>query len=85
MKSVLLTGFEAFGHTPINPAEQVARALDNTLVGDSKIVSRIVPNVFSKAIDVVRAAIVEVNSSVVVMMGEYGGAGGKSRDAEHVG
>jgi len=73
MKSVLLTGFEAFGHTPINPAEQVARALDNTMVGGSKIVSRIVPNVFFKAIDVVRAAIEEVNPSVVVMMGEYGG------------
>jgi pyroglutamyl-peptidase len=73
MASVLLTGFEAFGHTPINPAEQVARALDNTIVGDSKIVSRVVPNVFFKAIDSVRAAIEEVNPSVVVMLGEYGG------------
>jgi pyroglutamyl-peptidase len=73
MMSLLLTGFEAFGHTPINPAEQVARSLDNTIVGDSKIVSRIVPNVFFKAIDVVRAAIEEVSPAVVVMMGEYGG------------
>ena len=28
MKTVLLTGFEAFGTTPVNPAEQVARHLD---------------------------------------------------------
>jgi pyroglutamyl-peptidase len=73
MTTVLLTGFEAFGNTPINPAEQVARALDGNSVDDAKIVGRVVPNVFFKAIDVVRAAIDEVRPTVVVMMGEYGG------------
>lgn len=73
MTTVLLTGFEAFGHTPINPAEQVARALDGTLVDDAKIVARVVPNIFFKAIDVVRAAIEELQPGVVVMLGEYGG------------
>jgi pyroglutamyl-peptidase len=73
MSPVLLTGFEAFGHTPINPAEQVARALDGTKVNDSRIVARIVPNVFFKAINFVKAAIDEVRPGVVVMMGEYGG------------
>ena len=48
MTTVLLTGFEAFGHTPINPAEQVARALDGNRTEESKIVSRIVPKSFSK-------------------------------------
>ncbi|WP_323844481.1 hypothetical protein [Microbulbifer magnicolonia] len=28
MTKVLLTGFEAFGTTPVNPAESVARSLD---------------------------------------------------------
>jgi len=73
MTTVLLTGFEAFGHTPINPAEQVARALDGTIVDDGKIVARIVPNVFFKSIEFVRSAIEETSPSVVVMMGEYGG------------
>jgi pyroglutamyl-peptidase len=73
MTTVLLTGFEAFGHTPINPAEQVARALDGTLIDDAKIVARVVPNIFFKAIDVVRAAIEELQPGVVVMLGEYGG------------
>lgn len=71
--TVLLTGFEAFGHTPINPAEQVARALDGHNIAGSKVVGRIVPNVFFKAIEVVRTAIEEVRPGVVVMMGEYGG------------
>ncbi len=73
MTSVLLTGFEAFGPTPINPAEQVARALDGIRVGDARIIARIVPNVFFKAIDFVRAAIDDVQPAAVVMMGEYGG------------
>ena len=30
MATVLLTGFEAFGNTPINPAESVTRLLDGT-------------------------------------------------------
>ena len=70
---ILLTGFEAFGDTPVNPAETVSRALDGSLIGDTKIVGRIVPNTFFECIEVVCAAIEEVNPSVVVMMGEYGG------------
>jgi pyroglutamyl-peptidase len=70
---VLLTGYEAFGHTPINPAEQVARALDGKRVENSTIIGRVIPNVFFKAIDVVRAAMDELHPEVVVMMGEYGG------------
>lgn len=33
MTKVLLTGFEAYGYTPVNPAESVARALDGAVVG----------------------------------------------------
>ncbi|QDT20503.1 pyroglutamyl-peptidase I [Gimesia chilikensis] len=73
MTKVLLTGFEAYGYTPVNPAESVARALDGAVVGGAEIVSCIVPNAFFKCIDVVKAAIEEVQPELVVMMGEYGG------------
>ncbi|NJN45776.1 MAG: pyroglutamyl-peptidase I [Candidatus Competibacteraceae bacterium] len=73
MTKILLTGFEAFGNTPVNPAESVARALDNKVVLGSAIVSRIVPNNFFDCIECVCAAIAELNPAVVVMMGEYGG------------
>ena len=46
MTKVLLTGFEAYGNTPTNPAELVAKALDGSVVGEAEIVARIVPNVF---------------------------------------
>jgi pyroglutamyl-peptidase len=73
MKTILVTGFEAFGNTPVNPAEQVARMLDGCEIDGAKIVARVVPNTFFTCIDVVRAAIEEVRPESVVMMGEYGG------------
>ena len=73
MGTILLTGYPPFGHTPTNPAEQVARQLDGVQVGNSFIASRIVPNVFFECIDVVAAAIEELRPHTVVMMGEFGG------------
>lgn len=73
MKTILVTGFEAFGHTPVNPAEQVARQIGGCEIDGAKVVSRVVPNTFFTCIDVVRAAIAEVQPEAVVMLGEYGG------------
>ncbi|WP_298862443.1 pyroglutamyl-peptidase I [uncultured Gimesia sp.] len=73
MRKVLLTGFEAYGNTPTNPAESVARVLDGTAVGDAEIVARIVPNVFFECIDFVTNLIAEVQPELVIMLGEYGG------------
>jgi len=73
MTTILLTGFEAFDHTPVNPAELVAKALDNATIGDAKVVARIVPNTFFTCIDVVRDAIAELQPEAVMMLGEYGG------------
>ena len=73
MTTVLLTGFEAFGDTPVNPAEPVARLLDGETIGDARIVSRIVTNTFFVCIDEMKAAIAELQPDAVVMMGEYGG------------
>lgn len=73
MHRVLLTGFEAFGTTPVNPAEQLARHLDGQEVAGAIITTRIIPNTFFTCIEVVQAAIAELRPDVVVMMGEYGG------------
>jgi pyroglutamyl-peptidase len=73
MRSILLTGYEPFGTTPINPAEHVARHLDGEVVGDAKIVSRIIPSTFYTSIDAVQAAMAELDPISVIMLGEYGG------------
>jgi pyroglutamyl-peptidase len=72
-RTVLLTGFEAYGTTPVNPAESVARALDGSNVGDATVVGIVVPNTFFECIDVVAAAIGEHDPELVVMLGEFGG------------
>ena len=73
MARILLTGFEAYGHTPHNPAESVARTLDGEQIGTAQVVSRVVPNNFFECIEFVRTAIAEVEPQIVVMLGEYGG------------
>ena len=72
-RTVLLTGFEAYGNTPVNPAESVVRALDHTAIDDATVAGIVVPNTFFECIDVVAAAIVEEDPEVVLMMGEFGG------------
>jgi len=73
MRTILLTGFEPYGSTPINPAEQVARRLDGVEVEGARVVARIVPNVFFACIERVAAAIRELRPEAVVMLGEYPG------------
>ena len=69
MSTILLTGFEPYGNTPVNPAEQVARTLDGLEVEGVRVVSRVVPNVFFKCVDCVTTAIQELRPNAVVMMG----------------
>ncbi|MFC6631858.1 pyroglutamyl-peptidase I [Microbulbifer taiwanensis] len=73
MTRVLVTGFEAFGNTPVNPAESVARALHGTRIDTAQVTGIVVPNNFFECIDVVRAAIGNIGPQLVVMLGEYGG------------
>jgi pyroglutamyl-peptidase len=73
MRTILLTGFEAFGHTPVNPAEVVARRLDGAEIAGANVVARIVPNTFFECIALVSTAIDELRPATVIMMGEYGG------------
>ncbi|MEO8603844.1 MAG: pyroglutamyl-peptidase I [bacterium] len=73
MDTILLTGFEPYGTTPINPAEQVARMLDGWDVEGARVVSRIVPNTFFTCVDQVTTAIEALRPDVVLMMGEFSG------------
>ncbi|WP_444944086.1 pyrrolidone-carboxylate peptidase [Microbulbifer sp. ZKSA006] len=73
MPTVLLTGFEPFGNTPINPAESVMRLLDGTQISNCDIQGLLVPNNFFESIDLVTAAIKTIKPQLVVMLGEYSG------------
>ncbi|VEG92138.1 pyroglutamyl-peptidase I [Legionella spiritensis] len=73
MPILLLTGFEPYGTTPVNPAEQVARTLHGEVISNIEVISTIVPNTFFKSIDHVKKLIREQNVDYVLMMGEYTG------------
>lgn len=73
MATVLVTGYGPFGHTPINPAEVVTRALDGTTIAGAQVVGAVVPNVFFAVLEVVQAKIAEVRPEAVLMLGEFGG------------
>lgn len=73
MSTVLVTGFGRYGTTPINPAEKVALALQGEIVGEARVVSRVVPCVFWQCIETVKLAIEDVRPSLVIMLGEYVG------------
>lgn len=73
MPTILVTGFEPYGDTPINPAEQVARKLDGISVAGANVSARIVPSSYFTCIDAVRKALDEIRPEAVVMMGEFSG------------
>ncbi|MBY0597513.1 pyroglutamyl-peptidase I [Bacillus bingmayongensis] len=73
MKTVLLTGFEPFGGEEINPAWEVAKQLDGQVIGDYKIISKQVPTVFHKSLQVLQSYIEEIEPELVVCIGQAGG------------
>ncbi len=73
MTKILLTGYEPYGNTPINPAERVAHLLDGEEIAGARVVSRILPSSFVQSIDAAQAAIAELEPSAVIMLGEYSG------------
>lgn len=73
MPNILLTGFEAYGNTPHNPAESVARLLDGQCIGGATVHGMVVPNVFFDCIRVVSQAMANLQPDLVIMLGEYGG------------
>lgn len=73
VKTVLLTGFEPFGGEEINPAWEVAKQLDGQVIGDYKIISKQVPTVFHKSLQVLQSYMKEIEPELVVCIGQAGG------------
>jgi pyroglutamyl-peptidase len=71
--TVLVTGFEPFGRTTVNPAQLVAERLDGTSVNGSRILGLPVQNSFGVSLETVWEAIERERPEIVVMLGEYGG------------
>jgi pyroglutamyl-peptidase len=67
---VLLTGFEPFGGSPINPSEQVIHALDGQLIGGMKIAGVVLPVDRQRAPLALRKALEDTHPAAVACLGE---------------
>ena len=65
----LLTGFEPFGGSKINPLWEVAKSLDGRRIGGFKVVSRQLPVVYDKVGVALENAIAETKPDMVISLG----------------
>jgi pyroglutamyl-peptidase len=69
MKTVMLTGFEPFLDHPINPSEQLVKALHGEVLNGMKIEGRILPVDFKSAGDQIVRLYDELQPDVVISLG----------------
>ena len=69
---LLLTAFEPFGGSSVNPAREALRLVPDR-VGDAEIHRLEVPVVFGEAVDTVAAAIDRLRPDAVLCIGQAGG------------
>jgi pyroglutamyl-peptidase len=69
----LLTGFEPYNGSEVNPSGEVARALDSSVIRGVRVVGRLLPVSAATTPGCVRAAIDDVEPDVVLMLGVWPG------------
>lgn len=71
--TVLLTGFEPFGGEAVNPSAEVAAALHGAVVAGHRVVTAVLPCVFSSAGPALTDAIARTDPVLVLALGLAGG------------
>ena len=69
---ILITGFEPFGGEAINPSWEAVRALPDEIAG-AEVIKLMIPVVFGRSAELVRAAIAEHDPDVIISVGQAGG------------
>ena len=69
---VLITGFDAFGGEPVNPAEEAVKKVSDRIQG-AEIIKVIIPTVQTKSVQAIERAIEEHNPDIVISIGQAGG------------
>ncbi|WP_430390711.1 pyroglutamyl-peptidase I [Dyella sp. 20L07] len=73
---ILLTGFTPFGNEDINPSWEAVRALDGELIGNHRVVARLLPTIFADSHRELALAVREIAPDILLGVGQ---AGGRSR------
>ncbi len=69
---VLITGFDAFGGEPVNPAEEAVKMVNNKIAG-AEVIKVIIPTVQNKSVKAIENAIEQHNPDIVISVGQAGG------------
>lgn len=69
---VLLTGFDAFGGEPVNPAEEAVKMVSENIKG-AEVIKLIIPTVQTKSVQAIEKAIEEHKPDFVISVGQAGG------------
>lgn len=70
MKKILLTGFEPFGGSNVNPSRQVALALKSQIINKCLVVAEILPVDKARAPQMLQASIENHQPAAVICLGE---------------
>ncbi|MDB5526875.1 MAG: hypothetical protein JWM58_4638 [Rhizobium sp.] len=73
MPKILLTGFQAYAGSHINPAAEVVRALDGAEIGRGVVRGLHLPVMLDTARDLLEQAIAEIRPDLVLSVGQWPG------------
>lgn len=76
--NVLLTGFEPFDADPVNPSQEIARALDGEIIAAHRVVGATLPTEFARALPALELLIDKHRPKLVLALGLAGGSAGIS-------
>ena len=70
VRKVLLTGFEPFGGSEVNPSWEIARSLDGQEIAGARVVAARLPVAWRQALEVIASHIERERPDLVVSLGE---------------
>ena len=71
----LITGFEPFDGEPVNPSQEIARALDGAVIAGHRVIGACLPTEFARALPMLVALIETHRPALVLATGLAGGSG----------
>lgn len=72
---VLVTGFDPFGGSPVNPSWQAVQALDGREIGGHRVLGAELPTVFGASIERLAQLVEQHRPRLVLCTGQAGGRG----------
>ena len=73
VRPALVTGFMPYAGRGVNPAAEIAKALDGKIIADTPVVARLLPVSFAEIATVAETLLRELNPCVVVSLGLWPG------------